>query len=175
MLSTVIKTVVSLAALCLASPALAQGTPTAVLLNGLAMYQPDSMTPLAPLAEDLKRQGWRVIMDTHFMMRADDEEPVVIIGHSAGGGKALEFAKRQKELVLFEPVVITFDATPARPCPVKTCINLKTMFYPPVAGATNIDAGRLANPLLPHVTVALSEDARKIILRQTARLLAGKQ
>ncbi len=164
----------ALIAALIATPATAQVKPTAVLLNGLAMYQPNSMTPLAPLADDLRRQGWRVIMDTHFMMRADEEEPVVIIGHSTGGGKALEFAARQKERTLFEPMVITLDATPAWRCPVKTCINLKTPFYPSVAGATNIDAGRLSNPLLPHVTVALSEAARRIILRETAKLLRKK-
>ena len=168
------RTVLTLLVALSATPAIAQVKPTAVLLNGLAMYQPNSMTPLAPLADDLRRQGWRVIMDTHFMMRADDEEPVVIIGHSAGGGKALEFAARQKERTLFEPTVITLDAAPAWRCPVKTCINLKTRFYPPVAGATNIDAGRLSNPLLPHVTVALSEATRRIILRETARLLPKK-
>lgn len=164
----------ALLAVLITTPAAAQVKPTAVLLNGLAMYQPNSMTPLAPLADDLRRQGWRVIMDTHFMMRADDEEPVVIIGHSAGGGKALEFAARQKERTLFEPTVITLDAAPAWRCPVKTCINLKTPLYPPVAGAKNIDAGRLTNPLLPHVTVALSEAARRLILRETAKLL-GKR
>ena len=164
----------ALLAVLITTPAAAQVKPTAVLLNGLAMYQPNSMTPLAPLANDLRRQGWRVIMDTHFMMRADDEEPVVIIGHSAGGGKALEFAARQKERTLFEPTVITLDAAPAWRCPVKTCINLKTPLYPPVAGAKNIDAGRLTNPLLPHVTVALSEAARRLILRETAKLL-GKR
>jgi len=159
----------------LATPATAQVKPTAVLLNGLAMYQPDRMTPLAPLADDLRKQGWRVVMDTHFMMHADDEEPVVIIGHSMGGGKALEFAAQQKARVLFEPTVITLDATPARRCPVKTCINLKTPLYPPVAGARNIDAGRISNPILPHVTVALSETARGIILRETARLLTNRR
>ena len=168
------RSAIALATLLIATPAAAQVKPTAVLLNGLAMYQPNSMTPLAPLADDLREQGWRVIMDTHFMMRADDEEPVVIIGHSMGGGKALEFAARQKERALFEPTVITLDAAPAWRCPVKTCINLKTPLYPPVAGARNIDAGRLTNPLLPHVTVALSEAARRIILRETARLI-GKR
>ena len=168
------RSALALATLLIATPAAAQVKPTAVLLNGLAMYQPNSMTPLAPLADDLREQGWRVIMDTHFMMRADDEEPVVIIGHSMGGGKALEFAARQKERALFEPTVITLDAAPAWRCPVKTCINLKTPLYPPVAGARNIDAGRLTNPLLPHVTVALSEAARRIILRETARLI-GKR
>ena len=152
------RSALALATLLIATPAAAQVKPTAVLLNGLAMYQPNSMTPLAPLADDLREQGWRVIMDTHFMMRADDEEPVVIIGHSMGGGKALEFAARQKERALFEPTVITLDAAPAWRCPVKTCINLKTPLY----------------PLLPHVTVALSEAARRIILRETARLI-GKR
>jgi len=166
-----IRPILALITALLATPAAAQVKPTAVLLNGLAMYQPNSMTPLARLADDLRRQGWRVIMDTHFMMRADEEEPVVIIGHSAGGGKALEFAALQKQRTLFEPTVITLDATPAWRCPVKTCINLKTPFYPSVAGATNIDAAGLSNPLLPHVTVALSEAARQIILRETAKLL----
>lgn len=169
-----IRTTVALVAALIATPAAAQVKPTAVLLNGLAMYQPNSWTPLAPLADDLRRQGWRVIMDTHFMMRADDEEPVVIIGHSAGGGKALEFAARQKQRTLFEPTVITLDAAPAWRCPVKTCINLKTPLYPPVAGATNIDAAGISNPLLPHVTVALSETARQIILRETAKLIGKK-
>src|ERR1700754_3921457 len=84
--------------------------PTALLFNGLAQYQPGALTPLAPLANDLRRQGWRVLIDTHLGLTTRSEEPVLIIGHSPGGARAYMFGKRMVDEAKFHPTIITLDA-----------------------------------------------------------------
>lgn len=157
-------------ALLIATPAAAQGKPTAVLFDGLLMYQPALMRPLAPLAGDLERQGWRVVQDTHLGIFSIDEEPVVVIGHSAGGAKALAFAKHQAELARFQPHVITLDAAPwwsgVYHCPVKVCVNMRTPTYPPIRGARNVSVTGVS-----HVTIATDRSIRAMVLRQTAPLV----
>ncbi len=109
------KSVLALAAVAaalIASPAAAQSPfkPTALLFNGLAQYQPGILTPLAPLASDLREQGWRVIIDSHLGLFSRSEEPVLIIGHSAGGARAYMFGKRMVDEAKFHPMIITLDA-----------------------------------------------------------------
>lgn len=153
--------------------------PTAVLLNGAGQYQPgvvaSYVSPLAPLGSDLEAQGWRVVFFSHLDERLNDEEPVLVVGHSAGGAAALDFAKRMVEQAKFHPTVIMFDAAPwwgsTSKCQVKTCINLRTTGYPKIAGAFNVDAASLTDVILPHVTVAFSQDARKVVLQYTKRLV----
>lgn len=149
--------------------------PTALLINGAFQYQPGIMTALAALGSDLQAQGWRVVYHTHLAGQSNDEEPVLVIGHSAGGAAAYDFAKKQVEQTKFHPTVITLDAAPwwgtTWRCPVKTCINLRTPGYPKMAGATDIDASKLTDFILPHVTVAFSSDARKVVLNYTRGLL----
>lgn len=148
--------------------------PTAVLFNGALQFQPDMLTALKPLATDLEQQGFRVVITNHLDVSID-EEPVLVVGHSAGGAAALDFAKRMVEQTKFHPTVIMFDAAPwwgsTSKCPVKTCINLRTTGYPKIAGAFNVDAASLTDVILPHVTVAFSQDARKVVLQYTKRLV----
>lgn len=159
-------------AIMTATPAAAQSKPTAVLFDGLLQYQPALLRPLAPLAGDLERQGWRVIHDTHLGAFSADEEPVLLVGHSAGGAKALEFAKRQAELARYQPIVITLDAAPwwhgVYRCHVKVCINLHTPTYPKIAGARNVSVNG------SHVGIATDRTIRTIILRQAAPLLRAR-
>ena len=37
------------------------------------------------MALEMARQGWRVVIDTHLGLSTKSEEPVLIVGHSAGG------------------------------------------------------------------------------------------
>lgn len=66
--------------------------------------------PLAPLANDLRAQGWRVIIDTHLGLYTKSEEPVLIVGHSAGGARAYMFGKKMVDEAKFHPLIITLDA-----------------------------------------------------------------
>lgn len=115
--------------------------PTILLLNGLLQYQPAILTPLGMgmfgLRPMLEEMGFRVITDTHLALRSTEEEPVAVIGHSAGGGAALKFAEGQVRNARFHPIVITFDAVPPYKCPTR-CFNFKSAAYWPVPGATNI-------------------------------------
>ena len=139
--------------------------PTILVLNGLFQYQtmlPVPMpTPTKLLVMDLREQGFRVIEDTHFALAITDEEPVVIIGHSRGGGAALQFAMRMKREVKFNPLVITFDAVPPYKCPTK-CINFQSKEYKllPVPGAQNIDANLPFLPLVSHSYLPSSAHVR---------------
>ena len=117
--------------------------PTILVLNGLLQYQPAISpllpTPLTLLIHDLREDGFRVVEDTHFVTLHSNEEPVIVVGHSQGGGAALRYAERMKREAKFNPLVITFDAAPNYRCPTR-CINFMSRQYPPVPGASNINS-----------------------------------
>jgi hypothetical protein len=173
------KLALAFAAALIATPAVAQSPvkPTALLFNGLAQYQPGFLTPLAILARDLREQGWRVVIDTHLGLRSGDEEPVLIVGHSAGGARAYMFGKRMVKEAKFHPTIITLDAATiwgdVYTCPVESCINIHSATYPRIPGGYNLAASKVTDSVVTHVTIPLNGDIRKAILRQTADLLNG--
>lgn len=150
--------------------------PTILILNGLLQYQtaiPLAPTPTTLLANDLRELGFRVVVDTHFVWSHGDEEPIVVMGHSRGGGAALRFAARMKAEAKFQPLVITFDAVPAYRCPTR-CINFQSKEYRLLAvpGATNIDADMPFLPVVAHSYMPLSPAVRgrvRAIVRPLAR------
>jgi hypothetical protein len=173
------KFALALAAALIATPAAAQSPfkPTALLFNGLAQYQPGILTPLAPLANDLRAQGWRVVIDTHLGLWTKNEEPVLIVGHSAGGARAYMFGKKMVEEAKFHPLIITLDAATVwgdvYRCPVESCINIHTLTYPRIPGSYNLSAGKITDSIVTHVSIPLNGDVRKAILQQAADLLRG--
>jgi len=162
-----------------ASPAAAQSPvkPTALLFNGLAQYQPGALTPLAPLANDLRQQGWRVLIDTHLGLSTRDEEPVLIIGHSAGGARAYMFGKRMVTEAKFHPTIITLDAATVwgdvYRCPVEQCINIHSPTYPKIPGSYNLASSKVTSSIVTHVSIPFNSDIRKAILAQSADILRG--
>lgn len=173
------KFALALAAALIATPALAQSPikPTALLFNGLAQYQPGILTPLAPLASDLREQGWRVVIDSHLGLFSRSEEPVLIVGHSAGGARAYMFGRRMVEEAKFHPMIITLDAATVwgnvYRCPVESCINIHTFTYPRIPGSYNLRAGNVTNSIVTHVSIPFNSDIRRAILQQTADLMRG--
>ena len=173
------KFALAIAAALIATPAAAQSPvkPTALLFNGLAQYQPGILTPLAPLASDLRAQGWRVVIDTHLGLYSKSEEPVLIVGHSAGGARAYMFGKRMADEAKFHPLIITLDAATVwgdvYRCPVESCINIHTLTYPKIAGSYNLRAGNITNSIVTHVSIPFNSDIRKAILQQAADLMRG--
>lgn len=173
------KFALALAAALIATPAAAQSPvkPTALLFNGLAQYQPGILTPLAALANDLRGQGWRVVIDTHLGLYTKSEEPVLIVGHSAGGARAYMFGKKMVDEAKFHPAIITLDAATVwgdvYRCPVESCINIHTLTYPKIPGSYNLSAGKVTNSIVTHVTIPLNGDIRKAILQQAADLIRG--
>jgi hypothetical protein len=162
-----------------AAPAAAQSPvkPTALLFNGLAQYQPGILTPLAPLASDLRAQGWRVVIDTHLGLFTKSEEPVLIIGHSAGGARAFMFGRRMADEAKFHPVIITLDAATiwgdVYRCPVENCINIHSATYPRIPGSYNLSSGKVTDSIVTHVSIPFNSDIRRAILKQSADLLHG--
>ncbi len=173
------KFALALAAALIATPAAAQSPvkPTALLFNGLAQYQPGILTPLAALANDLRHQGWRVVIDNHLGIFSRDEEPVLIVGHSAGGARAYMFGKRMVEEAKFHPTIITLDAATVwgdvYRCPVESCINIHTATYPRIPGSYNLRTSKITDSIVTHVTIPLNRDIRKAILKQSADLMRG--
>ena len=173
------KFALALAAALFATPALAQSPvkPTAVLFNGLAQYQPGILTPLAPLASDLREQGWRVVIDSHLGLWTRSEEPVLVIGHSAGGARAYMFGKRLADEAKFHPMIITLDAATVwgdvYRCPVENCINIHTLTYPRIPGSYNLRTSKITDSIVTHVSIPMNGDIRRAILQQTAELLRG--
>lgn len=137
--------------------------PTILIINGLLQYQTavGLPTPTTPLANDLRELGFRVVIDTHFVLHGD-EEPVAVIGHSRGGGAALRFAERMKREAKYNPLVITFDAVPVMRCPVARCVNFQSKEYRLLAipGAQNIDADLPFMPLVAHSYMPASPHVR---------------
>lgn len=148
--------------------------PTILILNGLLQYQtaiPLAPTPTTLLVQDLKEMGFRVITDTHFVWSHGDEEPVVVMGHSRGGGSALRFAERMKKEARYEPLVITFDAVPTMRCPTR-CVNFQSTEYKllKVPGADNVDANLPFLPLVSHSYMPLSPHVRARVRKLVAPL-----
>jgi hypothetical protein len=173
------KVVLALAAALIATPAAAQSPikPTALLFNGLAQYQPGILTPLAPLASDLRAQGWRVVIDSHLGLFTKNEEPVLVVGHSAGGARAYMFGKKMVDEAKFHPLIITLDAATVwgdvYRCPVENCINIHTLTYPKIPGSYNLSAGKITDSIVTHVTIPMNGDIRRAILQQASDLLRG--
>jgi hypothetical protein len=173
------KFALALAAALIATPAAAQSPvkPTALLFNGLAQYQPGILTPLAPLASDLRAQGWRVVIDNHLGIFSRSEEPVLIIGHSAGGARAYMFGKKMVDEAKYHPLIITLDAATVwgdvYRCPVENCINIHTLTYPRIPGSYNLSAGKVTDSIVTHVSIPMNGDIRRAILQQAADLLRG--
>jgi hypothetical protein len=173
------KFALALAAALIATPAAAQSPikPTALLFNGLAQYQPGILTPLAALASDLRRQGWRVVIDNHLGIFSRSEEPVLIVGHSAGGARAYMFGKKMVEEAKFHPMIITLDAATVwgdvYRCPVESCINIHTLTYPKIPGSYNLRTSKITDSIVTHVSIPMNGDIRKAILQQAADLLRG--
>ncbi len=154
----------------IATPAFA-GKPTAVLCNGAFQFQPGMLTPLASLGRRLEQQGWRVVIDNHILC-GEGEEPVLIVGHSAGGASALAFAKRQVEQTKFHPTVVLLDAAPwwsgVYRSHVEHCFSIRTPEYPKIPRCKNIDAPPL---VMGHVTIPFSDSVQRTILSYSATLL----
>lgn len=120
-------------------------TPVVILINGLFMYQPGIVTPLAPLANRLEAAGWEVCIDTHLLTRCPGVKPDLIIGHSQGGKSALELAARYPD-----STVVTFDAVRMPPCRARRCVNFRTAGYPNVAHAENIPVFAMHTTMVYH-------------------------
>jgi pimeloyl-ACP methyl ester carboxylesterase len=152
--------------------------PTILIINGLLQYQtllPVPMpTPTSLLANDLREMGFRIVIDTHFVFSASDEEPVAIIGHSRGGGAALRFGLRQKELTKYNPLIVTFDAVPVMRCPTR-CVNFQSAEYRllKIPGAQNIDADLPFLPVVSHSYMPLSPHVRARVRKLVAPLKGG--
>lgn len=153
--------------------------PTILIINGLLQYQtllPVPMpTPTTLLANDLRELGFRVVVDTHLVWQHGDEEPVVVMGHSRGGGSALRFAERMKKEAKYQPLVITFDAVPTMRCPVARCVNFQSKEYKllSVPGAQNIDADLPFLPVASHSYMPLSPHVRARVRKLVEPLAKG--
>jgi pimeloyl-ACP methyl ester carboxylesterase len=149
--------------------------PTILILNGLLQYQTavGLPSPTTLLVQDLQALGFRVVTDTHLVWAHGDEDPVVVMGHSRGGGAALRFAARMKAEAKFQPLVITFDAVPAYRCPTR-CINFQSAEYRllKVPGAQNLDADLPFLPVVAHSYMPSSPAVRGRV-RSIVRSLAG--
>jgi len=140
------------------------GPAVAVLINGLLMYQPGALTPLAPLASKLEAAGWSVCIDNHFLTKCSGSKPDLIIGHSQGGATALQFAARNPEAV-----VVTFDAVRMIGCRARRCLNFRTPGYPRVAGASDVPV------MAGHTTMVYGARLQTRVLAMADEISAQKR
>lgn len=146
--------------------------PTVLLLDGLGVYMENTYVGVSTLAAQLRRQGYRTVVDTHMMLKSGQETPDIIIGHSMGGTSALRRAREITRAGEGEPFVITIDAAPGSPsCPVPHCINIHGPGFPSISGAQNIDAWEVGARMVPHALLATNEAVQRLILEQTAALM----
>ena len=146
--------------------------PTVLLLDGLGVYMENTYVGVSPLAAQLRRQGYRTVVDTHMMMKSGEEKPDIIIGHSMGGMAALRRAREMTRAGEGEPFVFTIDAAPGSPaCPVAQCINIHGPGFPDIGGAQNIDAWDAGARMVPHALLATNEAVQRLILDRTASLM----
>lgn len=146
---------------------------TALLLDGLGVYVANSYVGVSTLAGPLQQQGYRTVVDTHFMRKSNGELPSVIIGHSMGGSAALSYATRLVQAGYPAPLVITIDAAiGSPPCGVPRCINIHSPGFPDIVGAQNIDAWRSGANMVNHAMLATNPAIQRLVLQFTATLMA---
>lgn len=164
-------------ALGLAGAASAQERrPTAVLLDGLGVYVTTSYVGVSALAEPLRRQGYRALIDNHLALNVAEERPAILIGHSMGGTMALRLAAREVAAGRPAPLVITIDAAfGSPPCPVPRCINYHSPGFPQIEGAENIDAWKAGAFMVPHAMLATNPAVQKLVLDRAAALIAEQR
>lgn len=157
------------------APAAPAEPPLAILLDGLGVYVEQDYIGVSALARPLQQQGYRTIVDNHFMRKAQGEVPAVIIGHSMGGQSALRLARQLVQAGYPAPDVITVDAAPLpSPCPVARCVNIFSPAFPHVVGAQNISAWDHGAYMVSHAMLASNPAIQRMILQYTANLIAQR-
>lgn len=149
--------------------------PLAILLDGLGVYVAQDYIGVSALARLLQRQGYRTIVDNHFMRKARGQVPAIIIGHSMGGQSALALAREVVQAGYPPPDVITIDAAPLpSPCAVPRCVNIFSPGFPHVVGAQNISAWDHGAYLVNHAMLASNPAIQRMVLQYSASLIAER-
>ena len=156
-------------------PAAPVEPPLAILLDGLGIYVQQNYVGVSALARPLQQQGYRTIVDNHFMRKVQGQVPAIIIGHSMGGQSALRLARQMVQAGYPPPDVITIDAAPLpSPCPVPRCTNIFSPAFPHVVGAQNISAWDHGAYLVSHAMLASNPAIQRMVLQYTANLIAQR-
>jgi hypothetical protein len=154
--------------------------PLAILLDGLGVYVQQDYVGVSALARPLQQQGFRTLVDNHFMRKAQalvaqGQAPAVIIGHSMGGQSALKLARQLVQSGYPAPDVITIDAAPMpSPCAVSRCTNIFSPGFPQVVGAQNISAWDHGAYMVNHAMLASNPAVQRMILQYTENLIAER-
>jgi hypothetical protein len=157
------------------SPAAPVEPPLAILLDGLGVYVQQDYVGVSALARPLQQQGYRTIVDNHFMRKVQGQVPAIIIGHSMGGQSALRLARQIVQAGYPAPDVITIDAAPLpSPCAVPRCTNIFSPGFPQVVGAQNISAWDHGAYLVNHAMLASNPAIQRMVLQYTASLIAQR-
>jgi hypothetical protein len=157
------------------APAAPVEPPLAILLDGLGVYVEQDYVGVSSLARPLQQQGYRTIVDNHFMRKAQGQVPAIIIGHSMGGQSALKLARQLVQAGYPPPDVITIDAAPLpSPCAVPRCTNIFSPGFPQVVGAQNISAWDHGAYLVSHAMLASNPAIQRMVLQYTANLIAQR-
>jgi hypothetical protein len=157
------------------SPAAPVEPPLAILLDGLGVYVQQDYVGVSALARPLQQQGYRTIVDNHFMRKVQGQVPAIIIGHSMGGQSALRLARQIVQAGYPAPDVITIDAAPLpSPCAVPRCTNIFSPGFPQVVGAQNISAWDHGAYLVSHAMLASNPAIQRMVLQYTASLIAQR-
>ncbi|QJP12754.1 hypothetical protein G3545_03195 [Starkeya sp. ORNL1] len=156
-------------------PAAPVEPPLAILLDGLGIYVQQDYVGVSALARPLQQQGYRTIVDNHFMRNVQGQVPAIIIGHSMGGQSALRLARQIVQAGYPAPDVITIDAAPLpSPCAVPRCTNIFSPGFPQVVGAQNISAWDHGAYLVSHAMLASNPAIQRMVLQYTASLIAQR-